>query len=793
MRYRLQTKWLIYGLDIAICLVVAVHNVDVAAACRLCEFGPASVPYPAKEIGDVFVFIAPANTTCGTIEGIAKSAEEGTDSCFEFRSVSTRCGCNVPPNACHLCWDHSIPTSKLPASDESSGDIVAACENLSVRIHALEEGDPRCSILQRDSGERCGCPRYPEHTSNNTITINDTADTPMENNSRKPNEGPPSEPPCTLCFDGQQAPYSDKLLDLENNVKVSCAEMDSFANLLQVGTTSCTEVQTLGLFCGCAPLPGACTLCPNGESVPHKDQTLDGTFIGAIPEAFPFFTEIAEAYPFYTLIPGGTLTCAIMEVILNGAALSGIDDVLCWSNQMTSSICGCSPLTYAVVLTWVYRISGSLSFLVSRLVGVSMWLRLWLIFFVFQCSVLIIVRILSKPMRRRFTVYHQLVLGVSFFDLVGSTAYILAGAMNPVESGVYQAMGNQATCKIQGVLVQLGLTSMFYNTCLATYFFLVVNHNWKEHQFKKLQFWVHLVVISGGLALAFASIPWVGPYSRLTGICAHQKPPSVPSDLPLTLLLTVPMSIVLVTITVTTVWICVKVYVREVKANKWRSERRMGMTKAVFWQSFWYVAAFMVSQPILLVQNYRAFSSRREGEAMLIICAVLAPSQGILNSVIYFRRAWIGKRKKPTKIGNSSWHRRWCWKVGGSGSTDKMGTPPVVVESLHSKDEEVVVGGGDVWSDEYGGLESSAVAWTDVVGNNNLPRNDANDDIVSAFEAVAEYWRLNDMSRQSFSSCERSSCDDLGVVISGPTRGRFLRPFPSFRLNPQRLPPADAT
>ena len=438
----------------------------------------------------------------------------------------------------------------------------------------------------------------------------------------------------------------------------------------------------------------------------------------------------------------------------------------------------------------------------------------WLIFFVFQCSVLIIVRILSKPMRRRFTVYHQLVLGVSFFDLVGSTAYILAGIMNPVESGVYQAMGNQTTCKIQGVLVQLGLTSMFYNMYLATYFFLVVNHNWKEHQFKKLQFWVHLVVISGGLALAFASIPWVGPYSRLTGICAHQKPPSVPSDLPLTLLLTVPMSIVLVTITVTTVWICVKVYVREVKANKWRSERRMGMTKAVFWQSFWYVAAFVVSQPILLVQNYRAFSSRTEGEAMLIISAVLAPSQGILNSFIYFQRSCTSSRKKRTRGAKKAkilpWIRQWHWKRGKSSSTNitrEMTTPPRAGDSFSMQQQEAVAG-GESSRDEYG--DTAAAARIVDNGHYSLPRkssvfeddhddNDNNDcwedeeddapDILSAFEAVAEYWALNEVNDDSMSG--RVSRDDDDHYGEPPRRnGKFRRPFRSFRLNGFHAPAA---
>ena len=108
------------------------------------------------------------------------------------------------------------------------------------------------------------------------------------------------------------------------------------------------------------------------------------------------------------------------------------------------------------------------------------------------------------------TTYHQLVLGISAFDCVSSLAYALVGVMAPVEEGFYQSLGNDVTCAVQGFMVQLGLTSIFYNLCLAIYFYLVIHRNWKESQFQKHLRYIHIAVTIVGFALAFAAIPYFG-------------------------------------------------------------------------------------------------------------------------------------------------------------------------------------------------------------------------------------------------------------------------------------------
>ena len=63
---------------------------------------------------------------------------------------------------------------------------------------------------------------------------------------------------------------------------------------------------------------------------------------------------------------------------------------------------------------------------------------------------------------------------MSLFDIVGATAWMLSTA--PIDSEfVYGAVGTEATCKMQGVLVQLGFTSVYYNVSLSTYYLLGVS------------------------------------------------------------------------------------------------------------------------------------------------------------------------------------------------------------------------------------------------------------------------------------------------------------------------------
>ena len=135
--------------------------------------------------------------------------------------------------------------------------------------------------------------------------------------------------------------------------------------------------------------------------------------------------------------------------------------------------------------------------------------------------------------KSRGTVYHQLLIGISVFDALSSLAYTLVGVMAPTDAGFFQSFGNTTTCQIQAFMIQLGLTSIFYNLALATYFYMVIGHNWKEGQFRKYLKYLHVVLALVGLALACAAIPYYGAQfgtcylvsvSMFALVCAYTHP-----------------------------------------------------------------------------------------------------------------------------------------------------------------------------------------------------------------------------------------------------------------------------
>lgn len=74
--------------------------------------------------------------------------------------------------------------------------------------------------------------------------------------------------------------------------------------------------------------------------------------------------------------------------------------------------------------------------------------------------------------------FSQLVLGISLFDIVGCIAFGLSTIPVPEYNAygettrIYGALGNDATCKAQGFLIQLNFTALFYNISLSTYYLL---------------------------------------------------------------------------------------------------------------------------------------------------------------------------------------------------------------------------------------------------------------------------------------------------------------------------------
>jgi len=103
-------------------------------------------------------------------------------------------------------------------------------------------------------------------------------------------------------------------------------------------------------------------------------------------------------------------------------------------------------------------------------------------------STTIIVVLLRSPKRLQ-SIYRRLVFGMSCMDILHSLSYIAGGLPAPKETAGWwsrNAIGNIATCNIQGFANYAGMIgSVFYSCALALYFVMVVVYSKREDVIQK--------------------------------------------------------------------------------------------------------------------------------------------------------------------------------------------------------------------------------------------------------------------------------------------------------------------
>jgi len=103
-------------------------------------------------------------------------------------------------------------------------------------------------------------------------------------------------------------------------------------------------------------------------------------------------------------------------------------------------------------------------------------------------SILIILVLLRSPKKLGST-YRRLVFGMSCMDILHSLVYVAAGLPVPDDELIWRsnnAIGNIATCNVQGFMNYTGLMgSVFYDCMLSIYFIMVVVYSKREDFFQK--------------------------------------------------------------------------------------------------------------------------------------------------------------------------------------------------------------------------------------------------------------------------------------------------------------------
>jgi hypothetical protein len=521
---------------------------------------------------------------CSSLLILSNETTKDTDLCKEIQQVSNVCGCPVSENACNICEGGDL-LDGLTLTTAENGEVIT-CNTAQARLRNVDSNSSKCNENNIEAvSSLCGCSQGKEFI------------------------------PCTLCPNGEPSPYPDKdIVGIDgigfDYIEHNCGVFDQ--SLIRGDETSslCVSARTTSYLCGCtSPIENHCTMCQPGETMRNP-----------FAEYFWAFGDIASFGEEYDLEASTgrfdisrKWTCELAESFLAGAYTN--DDELCYHATLhRGHSCGCPSNAETIALVWTQRASGTLS-----LVG----------------SLIILVSILFKKKKVRWSPYNQIVMSISLFDCCSSIGYIFGSALTPAEVGIYGSIGNEQTCGFQAFLFQIGIASIYYNLVLSVYFVMIVKYRWNARKLKRVQWWVHGAVCGVALIMAFAVIPFATPDWRW---CYVSRPPFSENWIQGILFFIVPVGVSLLSITAMTLILVSYVRMTHLKTQGQRlgPKSKQNISTRAFWQSMWFLAVFYTVWPI----QFAAFITPLEPKNywVFFLAALLGPLQGFLNSLVVFAR-----------------------------------------------------------------------------------------------------------------------------------------------------------
>ena len=440
--------------------------------------------------------------TCGLIQTTVPALLTVDDAdCQLLQSFGTYCGCPVSEQACHGFCAEYTPQTVLPEFLEYKGQMTAStCDVAQSYLQSMTEDSDECRYYTHKWGEKCGC--HSDNHQENILPEENEGDTLRPSNTTESTTTPQkSQKYTSLCLDGSDitkpnydlsywftergATVSfDFTAGFANITNFTCTVMDSLvkAGLLPSDTLGTNEHKVLSGICGCPPLyEDHCIFCPTNDLDPD----------------LPFDINVASY--------GVQATCGeATEVSPQAHRL----DPICWKYKNYAHWCGCNQgrawylgaatRIKQIVLAWTPRIAGFLSLLGSLYIVRDIW------------------KLSQRKNRNGVSTYHYLVLGMSIFDISSSLAWIVSTAALPKfdherggPTGIYGAIGNDTTCKIQGFFLELGFVgSTAFNASLTTFYVLSIVYNYGERRTKKLRKFLITIPVVLAITLASSAIPY---------------------------------------------------------------------------------------------------------------------------------------------------------------------------------------------------------------------------------------------------------------------------------------------
>lgn len=265
------------------------------------------------------------------------------------------------------------------------------------------------------------------------------------------------------------------------------------------------------------------------------------------------------------------------------------------------------------------------------------------------------------------TMYHQLMMAISFADIFSSASFFMSTWPIPpvfIDAAVWGAAGNNGICKAQGLLQIAGSSaSAWSNASLSLYYKLVIVDGWRERQFSSLIRGLLLIApVVIGSTLGYLSYPYIDP----SGVSCNFLPfPASERALQFYMITLLPFLICLAVVIGLNFYTCFKFSRQMSRADRWRMNKRLPrddkskrgsssrsirgtlqslsghvssdtLQGSVVRQSVFYVLAFVAAAPVALTVSI-LLSNFIVKYWLTLFSMFTAPLQGFNNALIFFR------------------------------------------------------------------------------------------------------------------------------------------------------------
>jgi len=260
--------------------------------------------------------------------------------------------------------------------------------------------------------------------------------------------------------------------------------------------------------------------------------------------------------------------------------------------------------------------------------------------------------------KNRQNMQQRLVGAMSCFDFMVSIVWFFTIFFIPSDfedKGFPLALGNDASCSVQGFFIQLSTASFIYNISLSFYYICIIKYNCTSLKMRSIEKYLHIVPVGFGLLTAIIAVSmgligdadwdcWIKAefYEYQWGLFFG------------------PLFVSLGLTILNMARVHRHVKRTEAKAAKWRMNERQSQiyknTNQVAKQNRLYVLSFVVIWLLPSIARIIQIFGVTIPSWFAVVCGTVIPSQGFFNALVYFRLRF-------NKCGSDNPDKHWWWLV----------------------------------------------------------------------------------------------------------------------------------